>query len=114
MVRLYNPHSLASYNYNPPLVAEDFLGLPLVDALMLEATKTGGDLNFLHTFYQMDDGSCMAFFEIGSPDEVGRPFTFKEQSDFGMLTHKPNKIVFTNPIPFMPLRYSHRAAGAKL
>ena len=44
---------------------EEFLGLPLVEALMIESSKTGDELNLLHTFYQLDDGSCVAFFEVG-------------------------------------------------
>ena len=33
----------------------------------------------LHTFFQLDDGSCLAFFE--APD---MPFEFKEQHDFDL------------------------------
>ena len=33
----------------------------------------------LHSFYQLDDGSCLAFFE--APD---RPFEFKDQHDFDL------------------------------
>ena len=33
----------------------------------------------LHTFYRMDDGSFLAFFE--APEE---PFTFKKQADFDL------------------------------
>ena len=33
----------------------------------------------LHTFFQLDDGSCLAFFE--APD---MPFDFKEQHDFDL------------------------------
>ena len=69
---------------------EDFLGLPLVDALKLEQTKTEDALNFLHTFYQCDDGSCLAFFEVANCEEIGRPFTFKEQSDFDLVRFDPS------------------------
>lgn len=55
---------------------EDFLGLPLIEALQIGETKTGRTTNVLHTFYQMDDGSCLAFFD--APEE---PFEFKEQQD---------------------------------
>lgn len=58
---------------------EDFLGLPLTEALQIGETKTGRSANVLHTFYQMDDGSCLAFFE--APDE---PFEFKDQHDFDL------------------------------
>lgn len=47
---------------------EEFLGLPLVSAFEIQDGKA------LHTFFQMKDGSCLAFFE--APD---RPFDFKQQ-----------------------------------
>jgi catechol 2,3-dioxygenase-like lactoylglutathione lyase family enzyme len=61
---------------------EDFLGLPLVHTLRIEQTMTGrktGGPGVLHTFFQLDDGSCLAFFE--APD---MPFEFKEQHDFDL------------------------------
>ncbi|SJZ51060.1 Catechol 2,3-dioxygenase [Enhydrobacter aerosaccus] len=58
---------------------EDFLGLPLVHTLHIEETKTGRQTSVLHTFFQLDDGSCLAFFE--APD---RPFDFKDQHDFDL------------------------------
>jgi len=58
---------------------EDFLGLPLIEALKIGETKTGRNANVLHTFYQMDDGSCLAFFE--APEE---PFEFKDQHDYDL------------------------------
>ncbi len=58
---------------------EDFLGLPLVNAFPITETKTGRATRTLHSFYAMDDGSCLAFFE--DPD---RPFDFKEQHDFDL------------------------------
>jgi len=58
---------------------EDFLGLPFVHALHIQETKTGRGTSVLHTFFRMDDGSCLAFFE--APD---RPFEFKEQHDFDL------------------------------
>jgi catechol 2,3-dioxygenase-like lactoylglutathione lyase family enzyme len=58
---------------------EDFLGLPLVHTLEITETKTGRTTQALHTFYRMDDGSCLAFFEV--PDD---PFTFKEQRDYDL------------------------------
>lgn len=58
---------------------EDFLGLPLANAFPISETKSGRATNTLHSFYQMDDGSCLAFFE--APD---RPFEFKEQHDFDL------------------------------
>jgi catechol 2,3-dioxygenase-like lactoylglutathione lyase family enzyme len=58
---------------------EDFLGLPLVNAFEINATKTGREARVLHSFYAMQDGSCLAFFE--APDE---PFEFKRQHDFDL------------------------------
>jgi catechol 2,3-dioxygenase-like lactoylglutathione lyase family enzyme len=58
---------------------EDFLGLPLASALAIGTTKTGDRANVLHTFYQMDDSSFLAFFE--APE---RPFEFKQQHDFDL------------------------------
>ena len=58
---------------------EDFLGLPFVHALHIGETKTGRETSVLHTFFRMDDGSYLAFFE--APD---RPFEFKEQHDFDL------------------------------
>lgn len=61
---------------------EDFLGLPLVNAFEINATKTGRETRVLHSFYQMADGSCLAFFEV--PGEDGADFEFKEQHDFDL------------------------------
>ena len=58
---------------------EDFLGLPLVEAFEIRQTKTGRETSVLHTFFEMADGSCMAFFEA-----PGRPFEFKDQHDFDL------------------------------
>jgi catechol 2,3-dioxygenase-like lactoylglutathione lyase family enzyme len=57
----------------------DFLGLPLVNAFEIRETKSGRATRTLHSFYQMDDGSCLAFFE--APD---MPFSFKAQHDFDL------------------------------
>jgi len=58
---------------------EGFLGLPLVATLVIGETKSGRKTQTLHTFYRMDDGSHLAFFE--APD---MPFDFKEQHDYDM------------------------------
>ena len=58
---------------------EDFLGLPLAGTLEIGETKTGRKTKLLHTFYGMDDGSYLAFFE--APDQ---PFEFKEQNDYDL------------------------------
>ena len=58
---------------------EDFLGLPLMLCFEINVTKTGRNSKVLHSFYQMADGSFLAFFE--EPDE---PFDFKSQRDFDL------------------------------
>ena len=58
---------------------EDFLGLPLSNALAIGETASGRQANVLHTFFEMADGSCLAFFE-----EPDAPFDFKAQRDFDL------------------------------
>ena len=58
---------------------EDFLGLPLTDAFEIKETKTGRKTSVLHSFYQIEDGSHIAFFE--APDQ---PFDFINQHDFDL------------------------------
>ena len=58
---------------------EDFLGLPLSGTLEITETKSGRKTGTLHTFYALDDGSYLAFFE--APD---MPFEFKAQHDFDL------------------------------
>ncbi|MBT6205510.1 MAG: VOC family protein [Alphaproteobacteria bacterium] len=58
---------------------EDFLGLRLANAFEIKQTMTGRDTGVLHSFYEMGDGSFMAFFET-----PGSYFDFKEQHDFDL------------------------------
>ena len=58
---------------------EDFLGMPLASTLEITETKTGRATRALHTFYRLDDGSYLAFFEV--PDE---PFDFKPEHDYDL------------------------------
>jgi catechol 2,3-dioxygenase-like lactoylglutathione lyase family enzyme len=58
---------------------EDFLGLPLVNAFEITTTKTGRAAKVLHSFYAMQDGSNLAFFE--APEQE---FEFKAQHDFDL------------------------------
>jgi catechol-2,3-dioxygenase len=53
--------------------------LPLSGSLEIRQTKTGRETRVLHTFYRLDDGSYLAFFE--APD---MPFEFKSQHDFDL------------------------------
>jgi catechol 2,3-dioxygenase-like lactoylglutathione lyase family enzyme len=58
---------------------EGFLGLPLAGTLEIRQTKSGRATDTLHTFYRLDDGSHIAFFE--APD---MPFDFKPQHDYDL------------------------------
>jgi len=58
---------------------EDFLGLVLVNAFEITETKSGRRTAALHSFYAMDDGSCLAFFEV--PDQ---PFEFAPRHDYDL------------------------------
>ncbi len=52
---------------------EDFLGLRLVSAFEINEGRA------LHTFFEMDDGSCLAFFEV-----PGSPFEFKRRDSLDL------------------------------
>jgi catechol 2,3-dioxygenase-like lactoylglutathione lyase family enzyme len=80
---------------------EDFLGLPLVGTLEINETKTGRKTETLHTFYRMDDGSHLAFFE--APD---MPFEFKDQHDYDM-----HIALEVEPGVLKPMLEKGRAAG---
>jgi catechol 2,3-dioxygenase-like lactoylglutathione lyase family enzyme len=58
---------------------EDFLGLPLVNAFPIRTTQTGRETKVLHSFYEMADHSCIAFFEA-----PGQPFEFVDRHDFDL------------------------------
>ena len=58
---------------------EDFLGLRLAGTLEIKETKSGRKTETLHTFYELGDGSYLAFFE--APD---MPFEFKKQHDYDL------------------------------
>jgi catechol 2,3-dioxygenase-like lactoylglutathione lyase family enzyme len=58
---------------------EDFLGLPLAGVLEIKETKSGRATATLHSFFRLEDGSHIAFFEAGD-----MPFEFKNQHDFDL------------------------------
>ncbi|MBC6441453.1 MAG: VOC family protein [Rhodospirillales bacterium] len=59
---------------------EDFLGLKLANAFEIKTTITGREnAGVLHSFYEMGDGSFLAFFE--APKDA---FDFKDQNDFDL------------------------------
>ena len=80
---------------------ECFLGLPLAGTLEITETKTGRAAEVLHTFYQLDDGSYLAFFEAPSKD-----FDFKAQHDFDL--HIALEVA---PETLEPMRLKGIAAG---
>ena len=52
---------------------EDILGLPLVHIIRAEdVPSTGEHCPYVHLFFEMRDGSCIAFFDLGD-DEVAEP-----------------------------------------
>ena len=53
---------------------EDFLGLPLACSLRRDRTEAGTETPLIHIFFQMRDGSYLAFFELPEVE-----FDFKEQ-----------------------------------
>lgn len=58
---------------------EDFLELPLADVFRIDETKTGRTTNALHSFFQLGDGSFLAFFEV-----PGMHFHFIDQHDYDL------------------------------
>ena len=56
---------------------EDFLGLRFVNAFEIDEGRG------LHSFFEMDDGSCLAFFEV-----LGKPFDFKRQEAPSICTSR--------------------------
>lgn len=58
---------------------EDFLGLRLAGTLEIEETKSGRRTNTLHTFYELGDGSYLAFFDAPDMD-----FEFRNQHDYDL------------------------------
>jgi len=58
---------------------EDFIGLPLVNAFEIHETKTGRTTDTIHVFFQMADGTHVAFFETND-----HSFEFKEQHDYDL------------------------------
>ena len=58
---------------------EDFLGLRLAGTLEVKESMSGRKTETLHTFYELGDGSYLAFFE--APD---MPFEFKPRHDYDL------------------------------
>ena len=80
---------------------EDFLGLKLANAFEITETKSGREEKALHTFYEMDDASFLAFFEV--PD---MPFEFKDQHDYDL-----HIALEVEPDQLRPMLAKGKAAG---
>lgn len=80
---------------------EDFLGLPLAASLRIQESKSGRKTSTLHTFFALDDGSYIAFFE--APD---MPFTYKEQHDYDL-----HLALEVEPSDLEPMMAKGKAAG---
>jgi catechol 2,3-dioxygenase-like lactoylglutathione lyase family enzyme len=80
---------------------EDFLGLRLAGSLQISETKTGRNTSVLHTFYELDDGSYIAFFE-----DPETPFDFKAQRDYDL-----HIALEVDPAVLQPMLDKGRAAG---
>jgi catechol 2,3-dioxygenase-like lactoylglutathione lyase family enzyme len=51
---------------------EDILGLPLIHVVRGDVVSTGEQGIFAHLFFEMTDGSCVAFFDLGD-NVAGEP-----------------------------------------
>jgi glyoxylase I family protein len=52
---------------------EDVLGLPLTHVIRADKVpSTGEHCPYVHLFFQLEDGSCVAFFDLGD-DQVAEP-----------------------------------------
>jgi glyoxylase I family protein len=51
---------------------EDVIGLPLVATWCEEEDFGEGSVEYCHTFYELADGSCLAFFEFADPAHAER------------------------------------------
>ncbi len=80
---------------------EDFLGLRLAGSLAISETKTGRKTSVLHTFYELGDGSYIAFFE-----DPETPFDFKPQRDFDL-----HLALEVDPAMLQPMLEKARGAG---
>jgi catechol 2,3-dioxygenase-like lactoylglutathione lyase family enzyme len=80
---------------------EDFLGLRLAGSLQISETKTGRNTSVLHTFYELDDGAYIAFFE-----DPETPFDFKPQRDYDL-----HLALEVDPAVLQPMIDKGHAAG---
>lgn len=60
---------------------EDILGMRLSTALEISATKTDRPVRIMHSFFEMDDNSFVAFFE--DPDTQNEAM-FEKKNDFDL------------------------------
>lgn len=60
---------------------EGILGLKLANGIAVDAARKGQPVRAFHSFYELDDGSFLAFFEVIQEQD---DFVFEEQSDFDL------------------------------
>jgi catechol 2,3-dioxygenase-like lactoylglutathione lyase family enzyme len=79
---------------------EDILGLPLVHTIALDHVPSTGEYSpYMHLFFRMADGSCIAFFDLG---------------DGGEYTPDPGTPLWVNHFAMEVADYDHVLAYAKL
>ena len=79
--------------------AEDILGLPLVHTIALDHVPSTGEYSpYMHLFFQMTDGSCIAFFDLG---------------DGGNYTPDPGTPLWVNHFAMEVADYDHVLAFAR-
>ena len=63
---------------------EEGVGLPLVATWCEEETTPEGRLTFCHTFFELADGGCLAFFQFAEEDDSKR---FRHQTPPSVYHH---------------------------
>ena len=71
--------SMASANSRSPRQPMPRPELAKCSSSPIEASATGRAVRVMHTFFQLNDGSFVAFFEV-----PGAPFEFRDQHDFDL------------------------------
>ncbi len=51
---------------------EEIIGLPLVATWCEEEDFGDGPVSYCHTFYELADGGCLAFFQFAAPEAMAR------------------------------------------
>jgi len=83
---------------------EDILGMRLTAAVEIKQTKTGRDVWVLHSFFEMDDGSFVAFFEDAHREDDS---PFYQRHDFEMHL----ALAVEDELTLMEYKHKLEAAG---